>query len=202
MEALQNPPFGYKAWSRSNTPIPTSTDFIFGSTKHDRDAMLLVISNLIKENQTLKTENSLLRSELLRQQANPAGKQVFLSSSNKAQQEQYQVKRKLRRCKFCSTIHLWGKSRCPKFKRELDKNSNFTSSRTIAKARNSADEESSKGIKKQVKSIGFPEISSEASPDQINSTKGLSHLFKQHPSSVSLTDQHAENQTLVKENSG
>ena len=58
MEALQNPPFGYKAWSRSNTPISTSPDNSAESSMHDKDAMLQIIASLIKDNQTLKTENS------------------------------------------------------------------------------------------------------------------------------------------------
>ena len=70
MEALRNKPIGYKAWSRSNTPILLPPDDLLDSSMRDRDAMLLLILNLITENQSLKSENNLLRSEMLMQQAN------------------------------------------------------------------------------------------------------------------------------------
>ena len=200
-------PIGYKSWSEMSPPFtPDNTvrdnypPSYFNSMKNsleipsEREALITVISSLIKDNQTLKTENSMLRSELRSQQANPAEKpkQVFRSSSSKAQEEQYHLNRILRICKFCSTVHQWGKSRCPKFKKELDKNSKFIFSKKITKARNSTDEKSSDGEKKQAKSIGFPDNRSDASPDQSNSNESLIHLFKHHSSS------HAENQSLVR----
>ena len=64
MEALQNTPFGWKAWSKENSPISVSTDS-FDSSQHERDAMLQVIGFLITENKSLKLENQKLKEARL-----------------------------------------------------------------------------------------------------------------------------------------
>ena len=64
------------------------------------------------------------------------------------------MNKNLRRYKFCRTVHVWGKSLCPKFNKELDKNSKSNFSSAIASAKNYADEKSSDGEKKTVKSRG------------------------------------------------
>ena len=202
MAALKEEPIGYKAWSRSNTPIFLPPDGILDNSIQDRDAMLLLISNLIRENQSLKSENKLLRKEMLKDQANSnssvEAKEAATGSSKpyrkpkQSHQETFNWESSLKRCKFCGTRHVWGKSRCPTYEKELDKISKFNSLRTIASTRNAADEESSDGKKNGIKSRGFSENSTDAIPEGINSDEGL-NLVKQKSSSVSLEYQIAEN---------
>ena len=131
MEALQHPPFGYEAWSRSNTPILTSPDNSAESSMHDRDAMLQIIASLIKENQSLKSEHTFLKAALKMQLENPSieENQPFSCSRKehtkrvKSRKEKSYVKKSLQKCRFCSTVHIWEKPRCPNYKKELDKTS-------------------------------------------------------------------------------
>ena len=60
METLQNTPFGFKVWSKGNTPISVSPES-FDNSQHERDAMLQVIGFLITENKSLKLENIKLK---------------------------------------------------------------------------------------------------------------------------------------------
>ena len=203
----------FKTPTAPHRPNLTEPDNSADSSMHDKDAMLLVIASLIHENQKLESENHLLRSEMLMQQANFSAKQATSCSGKPyrkpkqahpetfnwekfAQEEPVSGNINLRRCKFCKTFHVWGKFHCPNFNKELVRSSKFKFSRTIASARNSADEGSSNG-KQKFTSNEFPEYSSDVSPRQSKSYKGLNYLFKQHSSSVVLTDQNAENQTLA-----
>ena len=175
MEALRNKPIGYKAWSEISPPItpdyflsdiyPSSSMEKSLESAASRDALLIVISNLITENRSLKSENDWLRKKMLMQQASSSveAEQAATFSSKQckkpiqAHQETFNGESCLKRCKFCGTTHVWGKSRCPKFNKVLDKNSKFNFSR-ISSARSSADEESSDGDKKRVKGDAFQKI--------------------------------------------
>ena len=127
MEALQNPPFGYKARSRSNTPILLQPDDILDSSMHDRDAMLLLILNLITENQSLRSENTLLRSEMHIDEANSSAqaKQAATCSGTaymkpkSARQETLDGnifnERFRKPCIYCREKHTYGSSHCKAF---------------------------------------------------------------------------------------
>ena len=161
MEAFQNTPIGYEAWSRSNTPISTSPDNSAESSMHDRDAMLLIIASLIQENQSIKSENTLLKAQLKMQLGNPSKeeKQAFSSSSKehtkrvKSRKERSHVKKNLQKCRFCGTVHIWGKFRCPNYKKELDKTSSLNTPETITSASSRSDE-----LSDNLENMEFPEV--------------------------------------------
>ena len=125
MEALRNKPLGYKSWSELSPPsIPDN----FGNSMKnslgyasEREAFITVIFSLITDNQTLKTENSLLRSKILMQHANPTSKEHELQE---AQQERSRKRSKgtdqfsrsaMSACKlfnYCRQVHRYGISFC------------------------------------------------------------------------------------------
>ena len=119
----------------------------------DRDAMLRVIASLIAENQNLKKKNSCLIHKLQIQSYPPPRRDG--KWHNKAQDEQVQNvrSRKLKECKYCKTIHVWGKSRCPKY--NMGKNSNIDCSSTISKSRSTADSDKGKSITSQMDSLRY-----------------------------------------------
>ena len=121
MEALRNPPFGYEAWSRSNTPIsvsPDNPDFIFGSSKHDRDAMFRIIGTLITENQTLKLENQQLKHKLKydrQRKLEKAHQEPKCRKSHDTVQLSRSTKSALKACNYCRQVHRYGFSFCKAF---------------------------------------------------------------------------------------
>ena len=133
MEALRNKPIGYKSWSEISPPI--SPDHILSdiyppsSMKNSleysayKDAMLLVISNLIQENRSLKYENDSLRKEMLMQQASSSveAEQADTFSSKRyrkpksAHQETLHENIFVKPCVYCQERHIYGPLHCKAF---------------------------------------------------------------------------------------
>ena len=159
--------------SSNFTPL-VSNSMIETDYPSDNDAMLKFIASLIRQIQALKAENAILRTHVKAPESRSNlskivckffqrglcrnGRKCKFSHKAAKPQSSYQGFRNLKRCKFCGTVHLWGKSRCPNYIKERSKDSEILS-RTFTKSKSS--NYSDKGKSRRV---------------QLNSTSSFSKL--------------------------
>ena len=70
------------------------------------------------------------------------------------------MKKNLQKCRFCGTVHIWGKFRCPNYKKELDKTSSLNTPETITSASSRSDE-----LSDNLESVKFPEVHADCKSD-------------------------------------